>query len=173
MNRQEKASLVEALRKDFTQSEASFLVNYKGLTVDQMQSLRSKLREKGGSVKVAKARLMKRAVDGVSGVQDLAPHFKDQIALVFASEESPAVAKVLHDFSKLNESLELLMGYFESRVLDKNTVERIASLPSKEVLLAQLCGSLNAPLGNFSRTLNLLIIRLLFVLKQVGEKKQA
>jgi len=173
MNRQQKTSVIEELQKDFTQSEASFLVNYKGLTVDQMQSLRSKLREKGGSFKVAKARLMKRAVDGVSGVQELAPHFKEQVALVFAPAETPAVAKVLRDVAKSNEHLEMLMGFVESQVLDKTAVERIASLPSKEVLLAQLCGSLNAPVGSLSRILNMLIIRLLFVLKQVGEKKQA
>ncbi len=171
MNRQQKALVVEGLKKDFSDSQATFLVGFKGLTVKQMQSLRKELRQKGGTLKIAKARLMLRATEGEAGIEQLIPFLKGQIGLVFASNESPAIAKVLHDFSKGNEALELVAGYLDSQLLDQETIVHLASLPSKEVLLAQVCGTLKAPAIGLAAVLNVLVLRFLWTLKQVGEKK--
>lgn len=171
MNRQQKEQVVLQLRESFTESPASFLVAYKGLTVNEMQSLRRKLRASGGSLKVTKARLMKIAADGIEKSQQLLPYFKDQIGVVFALQEAPAVAKVLRDFSQDHEALKLVIGQMDANLLDSQAITRIASLPSREVLLAQLCGALNAPIVNFASVLNMQIIRLLVVLKQLSEKK--
>lgn len=172
MNKQQKSALVESLRENITGSQASFIVGYKGLSVGQMQALREQLREKGGALKVAKARLMKRAVDGVDGAQDLTPHLHDQIGLVFATQDCSAIAKVLSDFAKENQGLLLNAGLMESRLLTDVDVKRIASLPSREILLAQVCGALKAPTGKFVNVLNMLILRLLWTLKAVADKKQ-
>jgi len=172
MNRQQKAIVVEELKKSLLGSKAAFLVGFRGLNVSQMQGLRSDLRSKGGSLKVAKARLMKRAVDGETDIEQLAPFFKDQIGIVFAQEQFSDVAKILSDFSKKNEALNLVAGYLEATVIDKGRISQIASLPPKEVLLAQVCGTLNAPIVGMVRSLNMIILKLLFVLKQVGEKKK-
>ena len=94
MNRQQKESVVESLRKSFTQSNISFLVGYRGLTVAQMQVLRNDLRKCGGTMRVTKARLMKRAVEGVEGAQEMGPYFRDQVALVFSSDEQIGRAHV-------------------------------------------------------------------------------
>lgn len=172
MNRQEKEKVVAELRDKMTKSQAAFLVNYRGLSVAQLETLRAGLRSKGGSFKVAKARLMKRAVEGLDAVDAIAPYLKDQLGLVFVDNEPPAIAQALRDFSNEHKAFDIVLGAMQARLLTKNDVIRIASLPSKEVLLAQLCGTLNAPIGNFARVLHLLVARLLYVLKKIEEQKQ-
>lgn len=171
MNRQEKEQVVQVLKDNFAKSPASFIIGYKGLTVNQMQNLRAKLREQGGNLKVTKARLMKRAVEG-QDTQALSPYFKDQIGLVFALEEPPAVAKVLSDFAKDHKGLQLIVGQLDAELLTSDAILRIATLPSKEVLLAQLCGALNAPIVNTAVVLNMQVKRLLIVLQQISKKEQ-
>jgi len=172
MNRQQKELVVDGLRKDLLSSKAAFLVVYKGLNVGQMQELRSSLRSKGGALKVAKARLMKRAVDGQEGIGDLVPFLHDQVGLVFAGEEVADVAKALSDFAK-GSSLDLVAGVFESTIIEKEKIIQIASLPPREVLLAQLCGTLNAPIAGLARALNMMVLKLLFALKQIEDQKKS
>lgn len=171
MNRQQKEELVSVLRAAFSDNQASFLVRYRGLRVDQMQDLRGKLREKGGRFQVAKTRLMKRAVEGLSGIDELAPHLKDQVGIAFAADDAAAVAKILCDFAKSHEQLQVVAGCLDAAVMDAASVVRIASLPSREVLLAQVLGGINAPLNNFGGMMRMMLMRLLFVLKQAAEKK--
>jgi large subunit ribosomal protein L10 len=172
MNREQKATVIDTLKNDFVNSKASFVVGYKGLTVKQLQTLRKALHEQHGTFKVAKGRLIKRAVMDMDSVTDLSPYFKEQIGVVFANNQAPAVAKVLHDFAKKNEALRLVAGYFDSQVVRSEMIERIATLPSKEVLLAQLCYTLNAPVTRFTNVLNVQMLRLLWTLNKVAEKKQ-
>lgn len=172
MNRQNKEAIVVELHDDLAHSKAAFVIGYQGLSVAQMQKLRAELRNKGGKLKVAKARLMKRAAQGLDCSENLSPFFKEQIGLVFADQEAPAIAKVLHDFSKDNAALRLISGCVDNMVLDGNSIIRIASLPSREVLLGQVCGTIQAPLTRLVTVLNVLTLRLLWTLKKVGETKQ-
>ncbi|HRN77630.1 MAG TPA: 50S ribosomal protein L10 [Candidatus Dependentiae bacterium] len=173
LNRQQKDQVIQELRNDFASSNASFLVGYQGLTVDQMQTLRTELRKQGGRLQVAKARLMKRAAEGIDGAQDIAEHFKNQVGLVFAAGEVPAIAKVLHTFAKNNVALVLKVGYIDSQVLDERGILRIAQLPSREVLLAQVCRGIQAPSSNLVRVMHTSIVRLLWVLQEIQNKKQS
>ncbi|MBT3456184.1 50S ribosomal protein L10 [bacterium] len=173
MNRQEKEALVESLRQSFSECQSSFVVLYRGLSVPKVQQLRRGLREKSGLLKIAKARLMKLAVEGLDGVEGLTPFLKDQIGLVFASGDTPAVAKELCGFAKKNESFSILACSFESQVLDNVAICQLATLPSREVLLGQVAGLLKMPTTQFVQLLNMLIVRLLFVLKKIEEKKAA
>jgi large subunit ribosomal protein L10 len=172
MNRQHKTEIVEALHADFLGSSGAFIVGVQGLTVAQMQKLRNELRQQGGKLKVAKARLMKRATDDIAGPEHLKPSLKGQIGLVFAMKEAPAVAKVLHDFSKENESFKLIGGCIDTMMLDSASIGRIATLPSREVLLAQVCGTLKAPTTALVSVLNALLVSPLIALKQIEEKKK-
>lgn len=172
MNRQEKELVVQFLKERFVQSPASFVVGYKGLTVSQMQELRSQLRKEGGLLKVAKARLLKRAVGDLEDKGAIEPYLKEQIGVVFASDEAPAVAKVLNTYAKGNKALELIMGRLDGETLDAQAVVRIASLPSKDVLRAKLCGTLQAPVSRFVFALNMQLLKLLLVLKQIEAKKK-
>lgn len=172
MKRQEKAQVVDFLHASMEQSSASFLVNFKGLTVKQMQLLRKEVRNTGGLLKVAKARLIKRAVVGIDGADHLNDYLKDQIGIVFASQEFPGVAKALYGFSKKNESFQLIAALLEKKVFDKHAVVRIAQLPTKEVLVAQLCGALQGPGRNLASFFHIMMVRMLFVLKQIAETKE-
>lgn len=172
MNRQQKELMVQLFREKFEQNPASFVVGYRGLTVGQLQVLRTKLREHGGTFKVTKARLMKLALQGEKNADALVPYLHDQVGVVFALNGSSAVAKVLIDFSKDHEALTLVAGRLYGDVFDSTGIVRIASLPSKTQLLATLCGTLKAPLSRLVFGLNMQIIQLLVALKQVAEKKK-
>ncbi len=161
MNRQEKSQLVTALKDQFSHSAGSIVIGYKGLSVNQQQKLRRGVRTNGGSFKVAKARLMKIAAEDVSAMQSLIPYFKDQVGLVFLEKQDPAVIKFLYNFSKENEALKFIAGSLESKLVDASALAVLANLPSREVLLAQLCGIMKAP-----------VAKLAFVLQQISNKKQ-
>ncbi len=174
MNRQQKESVVGTFHKDFLANKGTFFVNFSGLTVVQMQQLRRQLREKGGALKIAKMRLVRRALANVEGVDGLLSHCKNQLGVVFAydSAEVSGVAKTLNDFAKKNQALGLVVGCVDAQLLDKVAITRIASLPSKEVLLAQVCGTLNAPLTSLVCGLNSMIVKLLVAIKEVEKQKQ-
>ena len=162
MNRQEKVTLVEQLKSQFSDAQSSLLVNYQGLTVHQLQQLRRGVTAQGGTFKVAKARLLKKAADQDNKALDLIPYFRGQVGIVFVTkdEQTPAVLKFLHDFSKKNEALSMVVGSMDSKIIDKAVMARLATLPSREVLLAMICGALK---GNLNK--------LVSVLKQISEKK--
>lgn len=171
MNRQQKELLVEELKQSFASSPASFLVNYRGLSVNKVQSLRKSLRANGGKFKVAKARLMKLAVKDIPGCEDLTPYLHDQLGVVFSSQEPTAVAKALYDFAKENENLAIVAGCFESKIVSKNSIEFIASLPSREVLLSQVAGVLQAPVAQVAVMMNALLQKFAWALKELERKK--
>lgn len=159
MNRQEKELVIKSLKNEFAQSNAAFLVGVKGLTVADLQKLRKDLRSNGGSLKITKARLMRIAAEN-DGSQDLNPFFKDQVGLVFSKNEPSSVAKVLYNFSKTKEALKLIAGVVESQLYDKQLLAEFAQLPSKEVLLAQLCGTLKAPIVKLAVVLDMITKKL-------------
>lgn len=161
MNRQEKSQLVTELKGYFSQNSGSVVVGYKGLTVNQLQKLRRGIRQNGGSFKVTKARLMKLAAQDSDNAQLLIPYFKDQVGIVFLDNQDPAVIKFLYNFSKDNEALKMVAGSLESKLVDATTLKVLATLPSREVLLAQICGVIKAP-----------VAKLAFVLQQISNKKQ-
>ncbi|MCA9770050.1 50S ribosomal protein L10 [Candidatus Dependentiae bacterium] len=171
MNRQEKTLVIESLKNGFVESKASFIVEYQGLTVKQMQTLRGQLRKNGGKLYIAKARLAKIAAQGVPEAQGLIPYCKNQIGFVFASEEPPVIAKVLHEFTKKNEALSLIVACLDEQLLDSELIGRIANLPSRAVLLAQVCGTIKAPISGLVSIFNQMPARLVWALKQVAAKK--
>lgn len=151
MNRQEKEQLVQTLKQEFKSCEASFLVDYKGLTVAQLGDLRKKLRAQSSDMLVAKVTLVKRAVAQDANVNVLTPFLQNQVALVFVRKnESSAVAKTICDFTQ-NSTLNVVAGYYDSVLLDSKAVKQFAKLPPREVLLAQVAGVLKAPIAKFAR----------------------
>lgn len=173
MNRQEKQHIIDSLKHDFQNAQASFIVNIQGLTVSALQQLRRQVYAKEGHVIVAKNTLLIKATDGMEGYDGLQPYFKDQIAIVFTNNQAPAVAKILAQATKEHEKLKLKAGTLDARVISFEQIEFLASLPSREVLLGRLAGTLQAPIVNYVRILNQLIIRLLWVLNEIEKKKQA
>lgn len=160
MKKHQKQATIENLETRFSSSQAAFLVNYQGLSVSQMKQLRFALDDKGGSLKVAKNRLARLALKDLSGCQGLDSLLVGQLAYVFAKGDMTSVAKVLNDFAKNNEKLKIVAGCSEAKVYDAKSVRAIAALPSREVLLSQLCGVLSMP-----------VILFALALKAVAEKK--
>lgn len=172
MNRKEKASLIGLLQDDFSTSQAAFLVGYQGLTVAQMETLRKEVRAKGGKLKVAKNRLVRRAVTDIEGTCELGGQLKNQLGVVFAGEGFTDIAKVLVNFSKENAAFSIVAGCLESELINKEKITRLATLPSKEILLAQMCGTIKAPVSNLVGVLNMIVLKPLFALKQIEAQKQ-
>lgn len=171
MNRQQKEVVVSDIKKLFSEAQATFLIQYKGLDVAHLQSLRKNLRENQSVLKVTKANLMRIAISDIGGTDGFKDQFKDQVGLVFVNGDVPAAAKKLTAFSKENESLQIISGFFEAKTLDKRSIEIIASLPPREILIAQLLATMQAPISGLANVLQQLIARPLNVLKQIAEKK--
>lgn len=173
MNRQEKFELIESLKDSLQNSQASFLVEYKGLDVASLMSLRKKLREHGGSFKVAKVTLVRRAIQEFPEFSGLDTFLHDQVALVFSQNEPPAVAKVLYNFAKEHKSLHIKGGCFEEQILSVDAVQELATLPSREELLAHVCGTIQAPTAQLVYALQSLMVQLAWVIEEAGKKKSA
>jgi len=153
MKKQQKQSAIDSLETSFSSSNAAFLVNYQGMTVAQMKELRFELDDKGGSVKVAKNRLVRIALKEMSKCHGLDSLLIGQLAYVFAQDDMTSVAKVLSNFAKKNEQLTVIACCSESKIYDAKMVAVLGSLPSREALLSQLCGALNAPVTMFALSL--------------------
>jgi large subunit ribosomal protein L10 len=159
MNRQQKQQFVDGLSQKFAKAQAAFIVKCQGLTVNQMQTLRFSLQTNGANLQVSKNRLSKLALKNMPGAEELHDYLKGQLAVVFADDNVTGVAKSLTTFAKTNEKLEIIAGCFESQIFTAKQVRALGNIPSREVLLAQLCGILNAP-----------ITKLVSVLDQVAKK---
>ncbi len=173
MKREQKANLVASMRDSLQKSAGSFLVNYQGLTVAELQELRRTLRENKGRMQVAKWRLMRIAAEGVDGIADFQGSFGQQVGLVFADEEVPPIAKAIVEFAKQNDALEVLSGFFEAHTLTADQIKALASLPSRDVLLGQVAGTLQAPIAGLARCLNGLLVKLVRALSEIEKQKQA
>ncbi|MBM17887.1 MAG: 50S ribosomal protein L10 [Epsilonproteobacteria bacterium] len=171
MNRQQKESMVQELSEKFLSNEASFIINCQGLTVAQVQQLRMALGEKNSEMQVAKNRLVRIAIQDKPGCGMLDESLKGQNAVVFAQSDLTGTAKVIYDFAKENEELEIVAGCYASQFLDKQSVEALAKLPSREVLLAQVCGTMKAPITSFVIVLKQVLVKMLLVMKAIAEKK--
>lgn len=154
MNRQQKSGLVQGLGEKFASTEASFIVNCQGMTVAQIQELRLALGSKNSELQVAKNRLVRIAIQGRSECQPLVDMLVGQNAIVFANSDLTGTAKILYDFAKKNEELKIVAGCYESKLLDKDAVGVLARLPSRDILLAQLFGTMKAPITAFAVVLN-------------------
>jgi large subunit ribosomal protein L10 len=172
MNRQEKETVVSDLKESFASSTGLFLISYRGMSVAQLQRLRKMVRQNQGHLKVAKVRLVKRAIEGLPGSENLTDFLREQVALVFAEKESPAIAKMIYDFAKENEALKIVAGYIDASVYPASAVSRIATLPSREVLLGQLCGTLKAPMSRLVGLFSGMQTKLVMVVKQIEEQKK-
>lgn len=171
MNRQDKNLAIETLTREFQSNDAAFIVGMQGMTVSQVELLRKGVRQKGGKFLVAKNSLLRIAVKDNPAIAGLGPYFKDQVAVIFVAKEASSVAKLISDVSQENEHLKVIAGSYESRVFDQDMIKFLASLPSKEILVAQLCGLLKAPIAHHVRVLNQVMVQLVHVLKQASEKQ--
>jgi large subunit ribosomal protein L10 len=143
MERAEKGETIAALNQVFKDTGTVVVAQYAGLTVAEMTSLRGKMRAAGGGVKVAKNRLVKRALQGTDAVH-IADLFKGPTVIAYSSDPV-AAAKVSTDFAKTNEKLVILGGAMGKTNLSPDGIKALASLPSLDELRAKLVGMLQTP----------------------------
>ncbi len=152
MPRPDKVAVVDDVKSGLTDSAATLLTHYRGLTVTEMAELRSKLREAGARYRVAKNTLARRAAAD-AGMEELVELLDGPTALVFCSEDPVAPAKALKAFAKDHPALVIRGGYLDGAVLDDTEAIKLADLASKEELLAQLAGLMYGALANTARLL--------------------
>ena len=168
MNRDQKAAVVEEIAGQIGSAEAVFAVDYRGITVAQAAELRDRLRESGTRFRVVKNSLSERAADE-AGASALKPLLIGPTALAFVSGDAALAAKALSDAARALHTLEFKGGLMDSTTLSAADVQSIARLPAREVLHAQLVGTIAAPITGLVRTLNALIAGLAIQLQKIAD----
>jgi len=151
VNRKNKKQLALDLHATWSDSETAIVMHYRGLTVEQMNQLRTDIRQAGSSLQVVKNTLARRAAEGTDFA--VTSHlFTGPTAIAYGSDPV-SLAKAVSDFAKKNEKLVILGGVLDANCISASEITALASLPSKDVLLAKLLGSLQSPISSFVRTL--------------------
>ena len=172
MKLETKKQITEDLHARFEKSAIILLTDYKGLDVTSINDLRRKLREADIEYQVVKNSLLTRASQDteVAAIQD---HFKGPSAVAISYDDPVAPAKVLTQFAKENDKLEIKVGVLNGKVLDVQAIKALASLPSRDVLLAQLLSALNAVPTSFVRAVAEIPRSLVNVLTAIKDQKEA
>jgi large subunit ribosomal protein L10 len=170
--RQEKVDVVSEIRSKLEAADAAFLTEYRGLSVGALAALRVTLRQSGAEYKVYKNTLARFAARdaGIAGLDDL---LVGPIGITFVSGDVAAAAKALRDLARTNPLLVLKGGSLGKDVLSAKDVEALADLPSREVLLAQFAGALQAPLVKTAGLLQALPRNFAYGLKALIEDREA
>ncbi len=170
LTREQKAEIIKSLKEKFLKSESVFVTTYRGFTAIESNEIRKLIREKGGEFKVAKNTLIRIASQETPS-QLVNDYVEGPTALVFVYEDPVEIAKTLHNFIKEHPSLKLRGFVIQGKGYGAEAIEQLVKLPSREVLLAQLLGTLQAPISNFVGVLAAVLRNFLYVLKAIEEKK--
>jgi len=171
LNLEQKKAVVVEVSEQVSTAQAIIVAEYRGLQVGEMTELRAQARKSGVYLRVLKNTLVRRAVEGTpfSGLANemVGP-------LVFGISSDPvSAAKVLSDFAKANDKFIIKAGAMPNQVMDVNAVQALASLPSRDELLAKLLGTMQAPVAKFVRTLNEVPTKFVRGLSAVRDQKAA
>ena len=154
LNRSEKEAVIQEVTGLAAKSQTLVMAEYRGITVADMTKLRADARGKSVALSVLKNTLARRAVAG-TGFEVVAGQMTGPLIYGF-SEDAVAAAKVVADFAKTNAKLVIRGGAYAGKPLDVEGVKKLASIPTKEVLLAQLCGLLKSPISRTAMVLSAL-----------------
>ncbi|MHA6346668.1 50S ribosomal protein L10 [Roseivivax sp. CAU 1761] len=171
MDRAQKEKVVEELGQIFESSGVVVVSRYEGLTVAEMQDLRARARQGGASVRVAKNRLAKIALEG-SPSASIATYLEGMTVLTY-SEDPVAAAKVVEDFAKDNKKLEILGGAMGGSALDRAGVEAVSKMPSRDELIAQIVSCIGAPASNIAGAIGAPASNIASILSTIEEKAEA
>lgn len=155
-----KQPIVDEIKSYVKDAKAVVAVDYRGLTVEEDTKLRKQLREAGVVYKVYKNTLLKRAFEGTE-YEALDKHLEGPTAVAFGLEDATAPARIINEVIKTAPKLEFKAGVVDGTYYDEKGIQIIATIPSREVLISRLLGSLQSPITNLAR-----------VLKQIAEKQE-
>src|ERR1700722_8084204 len=169
MNREQKTAVVDEIAEQIGSAEAIFAVDYRGITVAQVADLRAKLRDADARFRVVKNSLSERAADK-AGAEQLKPMLIGPTALALVHGDAALAAKALNETARRLNLLEFKGGLLGGDLLSADDVRSIARLPSRDVLNAQLVGTIAAPLTGLARGLNALIVGIAIQLKAIADQ---
>jgi len=139
-----KQDVVAGLKQDLSESQLAFVIEYQGLTVAEITDLRNRLRPTGTVCTVAKNTFMRRAIDGEAHWQPMTEFLAGSSAFVLVKDDISGAIKAYQDFQKATKKTEIKGGVMEGRALNEAQLKAIGDLPSKEQLIAQIAGAINA-----------------------------
>lgn len=165
-----KKGVVQEIKQKFESAHSAILLDYRGLTVAEVTELRNQCRAAGVEYVVLKNTMIELAVKelGITGLDD---HLKGPTAVAFGLKDPVAPAKVLTEFIKKVKKTQLKCGVVDGHVIDVKGVTALSELPPKEVLIAKMMGSLNAPITNFVGVLSATLRSLVYAIEAVRKQK--
>ena len=167
-----KKAVVDALTSKVKEASSVVFVDYKGISVAQDTELRRKMREAGVHYNVVKNTLLRIAAEQ-AGIEGLEPSLEKNTAIAVSPEDPVAVAKIVCEFAKENKELKVKVGVLDGKVIGADEIKALASLPPKEVLIAKMLGSMNAPISGFVNVLQGTIRNVVYALEAVRKQKES
>lgn len=171
LSREKKEELVESYTKGLAKAPHVFLMGFEGISVPDVTELRNQVRESGGTYVVVKNRLAMRAIEGAS-LEGLREHFQGTTAAAFGSDDAVSIAKAVTEFAKKSPAIKLKGGLLDGQEVAAGDIEEIASLPSREELIAKLLFLMQSPVARFVRTLGELQRQFVVVVDQIRQQKE-
>ena len=153
---EQKKKVVSELADTLSSSVAGVIVDYKGITVDEDTKLRKELREAGVKYEVVKNTILKLAAEKAD-LSDIDDVLEGTTAIATSAEDHVAAARILSKFAEKSKTFTIKKGFLDGKVIGVETVESLAKLPSKDVLLATVCNAFNAPIAAFARAMQALV----------------
>ncbi|MBQ6496782.1 MAG: 50S ribosomal protein L10 [Firmicutes bacterium] len=154
----EKQVVIDEIKDKFERAESAVVIDYMGITVEEADAMRKKLREANVDYTVYKNTLVKRAIAGTD-YEAMAEVLEGPSAFAFSFDDATAPARVLNESMKEFKKMEFKGGFVEGEYYDKDGIAQVANIPSRDVLISKFMGSIQSPIANFAR-----------VIKQIAEK---
>jgi large subunit ribosomal protein L10 len=171
VNKNDKQRVVEELHAAWSESTAGVVAQYRGLTVSEMGDLRRRLHDTDVSLQVVKNTLARRAAEGTD-FKAATELFTGPVAIAYG-KDPVGMAKAIADFAKEHKALEVKGGVLDGKVVDVSGIKALASLPSREVLIAKMLGSMQSPISGFVRTLAEVPASFVRTLAAIRDQKEA
>ena len=157
----QKQIIIDEIKDKFERAESTVVIDYMGITVAEADEMRKKLREAEVDYTVYKNTLVKRAIEGTK-YEALGEILEGPSGFAFSYDDATAPARVLNDARKAYKKMEFKGGIIEGEYFDKENIEKIAAIPSRDTLISKFMGSIQSPIANFAR-----------VVAQIAEQKEA
>lgn len=168
-----KEKTLDDLKAALLNSKFTVVSDYKGTTVAELTALRRDIQKAGGDLTIAKNTLIKKAIDGQNYSNDMSDFLSGPTAIAYTSGDPVPVAKALTEYIKKVKKTAIKGGVLEGKKVNEKEISNIASLPSREQLIAKMLGSLNAPAQNVVYALSGVSRNLVYVLEAVRKQKES
>jgi len=173
MNKNEKADIIAEAKELIENATAIYLTDYSNINVADISDIRNQFRKDGVQYKVIKNTLFKRALDESGKFEKLSNHLEGMTGFAFASTNPVAPAKIIKKYFDASKKLSLKGCYIETEYFDGSRLNELASLPSKQELIASILGSLNSPASGIVGSISAVIRELISVVDQISKKQAA